>query len=174
MKNLNQPIGIFGGTFDPIHLGHLRLADEVYNQLGLKEIRFIPCNQSALKKQQPIASAADRLAMIKLAINPYSYFYADDQEIKQTGISYTVETLRSIRQENPNMPLCFIMAMDAFAEFNLWHKYQEITQLAYLIIANRTDISATAIRALIKQGKDASYMLPQIVWDYIQKHKLYI
>jgi nicotinate-nucleotide adenylyltransferase len=174
MKTLNQPIGIFGGTFDPIHLGHIQVADKVYKQLGLKEIRFIPCSQSALKKQPPIASASDRLAMIKLAINTYPYFYVDDREIKQPGISYTVETLRSIRQEHPNTPLCLIMATDAFAEFNLWHEYQEIMQLAYLIITNRTDISATAIRALIKQGKDASYMLSQTVWNYIRKHELYL
>lgn len=217
MKIFKQPIGIFGGTFDPIHLGHLRLANEAYKQLGLKEVKFMPCGQSPLKKQQPIASAAERLAMINLAINSYPHFYIDDREIKQTEISYTVATLRSIRQEHPNTPLCFIMAMDAFAEFNLWHKYQEIMQLSHLIVANRTtdspiiinkeilallnshqttdikdlhhnlagkiyflymgsdpDISATTIRALIKQGKDASYMVPQTVWSYIQKHRIYI
>jgi nicotinate-nucleotide adenylyltransferase len=137
MKNLKPPIGIFGGTFDPIHLGHLLLANEVYNQLNLRNLTFIPCQQSPLKKQPSIASATDRLAMIKLAIIKYPYFQADDIEIKRSGISYTIDTLRLIHQENPDTPICFVMAIDAFAEFKLWRQWQEILQLTHLIVSNR-------------------------------------
>jgi nicotinate-nucleotide adenylyltransferase len=136
MKNL--PIGIFGGTFDPIHLGHLHLAVEVYQQLNLKEIRFIPCNQSSLK-QQPIASGAHRLEMIKLAIKDYPQFNVDDCEISRRGISYAVDTLKFLHKKFHGFSFCFIMSMDAFAQFNLWHKWQEILTLTHLIIANRPD-----------------------------------
>jgi len=132
-----QPIGILGGTFDPIHLGHIQLAQEAYKQLTLEKIIFIPCGQSPLKKNKPIASPVDRLAMVDLAISNYPYFYSDDREVTKNEISYTVETLRSLKKENPHASLCFIMAMDAFMHFDLWHKWQEILQLAHLIVANR-------------------------------------
>lgn len=212
MKNLGKLIGIFGGTFDPIHLGHLNLANEVYRHLNLKEISFLPCNQSSIKKK-PVANIADRLAMLELAIRYYPYFNINDCEIKRSGISYTIDTLKFLRQEIDS-PLCFIMAMDTFAQFNLWHKWQEILTLTHLVIANRPDnlmptnkeilqllnerqsrevkdlqaniagkiylinikpnpISATLIRDLIKDGKDASHLLPRAVWNYIKQHNLY-
>jgi len=191
---MSKAIGILGGTFDPIHLGHLALAHEVYKQFDLQEIRFIPCYQSPFK-QKPIATDKQRLAMLNLAIKNHPEFSVDDRELRRKNISYTVDTLKSIHQEI-DAPLYLIMSMDAFTQFNKWHKWQEIIQLAHLIVANRpgsrsiphnelknlsihtinippNPISATEIRQLIKAGKDASSLVPKAVWEYINKNQLY-
>lgn len=138
---MQKPIGILGGTFDPIHLGHLSLAEEVYKQIDLQEIRFIPCYQSPLKGK-PIANGEQRSEMIKLAIKDHPGFLVDNRELQRKKISYTVDTLESLRHEMKDVPLCLIMSMDAFSEFNLWHKWREIIQLAHLVVANRPDSKA--------------------------------
>jgi len=140
---MQKPIGVLGGTFDPIHLGHLSLASEVYSQLDLQEIRFIPCYQSPLKGK-PIASGEQRSEMIKLAIKNRAEFSVDNRELQRKKISYTIDTVKSLRHEMKDVPLCLIMSMDAFCEFNLWHKWREIVQLAHLIVANRTGSRAIA------------------------------
>lgn len=134
----SKPIGILGGTFDPIHLGHVHLAKEIYRHLPLQEIRFLPCNQP-VHRNQPRANAADRLAMIKLAIANQPGLTIDNREIQRGGKSYMFDTLTSIRNEIGNTPLCLIMATDAFAGFTAWHRWQEIPNLAHLIIANRPE-----------------------------------
>jgi nicotinate-nucleotide adenylyltransferase len=130
------PIGILSGTFDPIHLGHIHLANTIQKLCQLQKILLIPCSQSPLRNQ-PIASAEDRLSMVKLAINDPAHLFADDREIKRGGLSYTIETLKSLRQENPDTPLALIMAIDVFNRFDEWHDWQNILQLVHLIIANR-------------------------------------
>ena len=134
----SKPIGILGGTFDPIHLGHVHLAKEIYQRLQLQEIRFLPCNQP-VHRNKPTASAADRLEMVKLAVANQSGLTSDDREIKRGGKSYMFDTLSSIRSEIGNTPLCLIMATDAFAGFTAWHRWQEILNLAHLIVANRPE-----------------------------------
>lgn len=191
---MSKAIGILGGTFDPIHLGHLHLASEVYKQLDLQEIRFIPCHQSPFK-QKTIATDEQRLAMLKLALKNHPEFTVDDRELRRKNISYTVDTLKSIQQKIDTQ-LYLIMSMDAFTQFNKWHKWREIIQLANLIVANRPSsrsitnnelknlsihtinippnpISATEIRQLIKAGQDASSLVPKTVWEYIIKNQLY-
>lgn len=138
---MQKPIGILGGTFDPIHLGHLSLAKEIYKQIDLQEIRFIPCYRSPLK-DKPIASGEQRSTMIKLAIKDHADFSVDNRELQRKGISYTVDTLKSLRREMGDVSLCLIMSMDAFSEFSLWHKWREIIQLAHLIVANRPGSNA--------------------------------
>lgn len=210
---MSKPIGILGGTFDPIHLGHLHLASKIYQQLDLQEIKFIPCYQSPFK-DQPVANAKQRLTMLELAIKNYPEFAIDDRELQRQGISYTLDTLKSLRQDLGKIPLCWIMSMDAFVQFDAWHEWQEIIQLAHLIVADRPNsklvannaitellqqrqifaanklttkpaslilltniaakpISATAIRQLIKDKKDASSLVPKAVWEYINHHKIY-
>jgi len=187
---MSKAIGILGGTFDPIHLGHLHLASEIYKQTKVKQIRFIPCCQSPFK-ERPMATDAQRLTMLKLATKNHPEFIIDDRELQRQGISYTIDTLKSLHQEFSNTPLYLIMSMDAFSKFKLWRNWQEISQLAHLVIADRLGskkitnknvsfinidplpISATKIRALIKNGKDASAMLPKTVWDFIKKNKIY-
>lgn len=133
---MTKPIGILGGTFDPIHLGHIQLAMTAYKLCQLQEVRFIPCYQSPLKNL-PITRGKDRLAMLELAIKNNPNFIVDDRELQKEGFSYTVDTLKAIRAEIGTTPLCLIMSQDAFAKFNLWHKWQEIMDLTHLIVANR-------------------------------------
>jgi len=131
-----QLIGILGGTFDPVHLGHLHLASQIKTLCNLDKILFVPCWQSPLR-DFPKASPEDRYAMLKLAIDSGPYFAIDDRELKLHKPSFTIETLQSLREESPNAALCLIVGIDAFCRFNEWHKWQMIPELAHLIIASR-------------------------------------
>jgi nicotinate-nucleotide adenylyltransferase len=140
---LNKAIGILGGTFDPVHLGHINLASKVLQEIELSEIRFIPCFKQAHK--DIIATVEARLAMLELAIVGQPKFRIDSREIKRQGISYMLDTLKSLRQELPNTPLCFIMSIDAFAKFTAWHRWREIIEFAHLIVADRPGFSLQGI-----------------------------
>lgn len=130
------PIALLGGTFDPIHNGHLAIAHAVYQQLKPQEIRFIPCYQPA-HRIAPIASPEDRLAMVKLAIKDENDFVVDDREIQRQGPSYMIDTLQSLQKEFPGKPLCLILSTDAFANFQHWHRWQEILNYCHLIVTQR-------------------------------------
>ncbi len=112
MQQLEKPIGILGGTFDPIHHGHLRTALEVYEEVNCKEIRFIPCKQP-VHRSTPIASLQQRLDMLHLALAAQPGFILDTREIQRDTPSYTLLTLKSLREEFPQSPLCLIMGVDA-------------------------------------------------------------
>ncbi|HCU54305.1 MAG TPA: nicotinic acid mononucleotide adenylyltransferase [Gammaproteobacteria bacterium] len=129
-------IGIFGGTFDPIHYGHLRPAEEARDQLALKEVRFVPAGQPPLRTR-PVASAAQRLAMVELAIRGIDRFRVDARELLHEGPSYTVLTLESLRRELPTTPLCLLIGMDQFLGFERWHRWPEIPDLAHLVVLRR-------------------------------------
>lgn len=131
-------LGILGGTFDPIHNGHLNAAIHVYNTLKLDELRFMPCNHPPHRKP-PIASAQDRINMIKLAIKNYPGFIIDDRELKSNEISYTVNSLSAIRQEVGNTTVCLILGYDAFSQLHTWHESKKIIQLAHIIVVDRPD-----------------------------------
>lgn len=135
-KMKTRPIGILGGTFDPIHLGHIHLATTVYKLCDLQKVLLIPCYQSPLKPS-PIASAKDRWHMVKLASKSIKYLKAINYEIKQATPSYTVKTLEYLHRKNSTTPLALIMGIDAFNQFDQWHKWQKILNLAHLIIVNR-------------------------------------
>lgn len=135
-------IGILGGTFDPIHFGHLRLALEAQQQLNLQEVRFIPCQQQVLKPTTK-TSAEHRLEMLRLAINNQSKFIVDKREIERSTPSYSYDTLTSLRAEFPNHPLGFIIGSDALARFSQWHRWDELIQLTHLIIAKRPNYEFT-------------------------------
>lgn len=131
-----RPLGIFGGTFDPIHYGHLRPAQEVLDVLSLDEIRFIP---SALPPHRPapVASADQRLRMLQLAMAEFPRFSADDREIRRGGPSYMVLTLESLRAEMGDRPLCLVLGLDAFLGLETWHRWHEIPDLAHLVVLTR-------------------------------------
>jgi nicotinate-nucleotide adenylyltransferase len=136
--NLNslRPIGILGGTFDPIHLGHLYIAIELYHRLKLQHVRLIPCYQPALKNK-PVASAEQRLKLVELACQGHPELRVDDREIRRKGASYTYDTLMELRQALGNVPLCLLMATDVFAKFTDWHRWQDILALAHLVVVMR-------------------------------------
>jgi nicotinate-nucleotide adenylyltransferase len=129
-------IGIFGGTFDPIHYGHLRVALDVVEALGLDEIRFLPL-EHAVHRAQPLASSAQRLAMLEAAIADEPRFRSDDRELRRGGQSYTLDTLRSLREELGDTPLCLLLGGDAFNSFLSWHEPQQVAELAHLVVMER-------------------------------------
>lgn len=135
MNRLNT-IGIFGGTFDPIHFGHLRAALEIHQQFNLDETRLIPCKHPP-HRSAPIASADDRLAMVQLAVLDTA-LSVDDREMHREGPSYTVDTLMSLRREYPKASLCLIVGSDAFLGLSTWHEWEKLIQLANIIVMIRT------------------------------------
>lgn len=140
-KTLNT-IGILGGTFDPIHLGHLQLARELYQRIPLQEIRFIPAYQP-VHRNSPKANTNDRLNMLKLALIDQAGFVIDERELQRQGPSFMIDTLISLRKEMPENSLCLLMATDAFAGFDSWHRWQEILNYAHIIVVNRPEIPFT-------------------------------
>jgi len=144
-------IGILGGTFDPIHIAHLRTALEVKQGVGLDEIRFIPLYQ-AVHREQPKVSGDLRLRMVLAAISDQPCFVADDRELKRQGESYTVDTLGSLRADLGDRTLCLIVGGDAFSQFLTWHRPLEILDLAHLVVMQRPghgDLSDPGLQALI-------------------------
>ncbi len=152
MGNRHQTIGIFGGTFDPIHFGHLRAILEVTEQLHLNETRLIPCKNPP-HRIPPLATGEHRLNMLKIAIK-HSPLSIDEQEMQRTGPSYSVDTLRKLKKEHPNDSLCMIIGVDAFLGLPSWHKWEELIQLANIVVMYRAgwDISETGtINTLLKK-----------------------
>lgn len=130
-------IGILGGSFDPIHCGHLRVALELQQDLGLSEMRLIPCGEPP-HRAPPVASGAQRLAMLKAAIQGEPGLVADERELKRAGPSYTVDTLTSLRAEmSDDVPLCLVMGKDAFLGLHTWHRWRELVDLAHIVVAER-------------------------------------
>ena len=131
------PIGIFGGTFDPIHYGHLRTALEVLQRLSLTRVCFVPCAVPPHRDAATVAGASTRLDMVRAAVADQSSFVVDDREFKREGASYSVDTLGSLRSENPAASLCLLMGMDSFLGLPDWYHWEEITALAHIVVAHR-------------------------------------
>ena len=131
-----RPIGLFGGTFDPLHYGHMRTALELLEALKLSEVRFMPTG-SPPHREQPQAPAQVRLAMVRAAVADQSAFVVDDREIRRTGVSYSVDTLTELRSEYPQRSLCLLLGMDAFLGLPNWHRWRELLDLAHIIVAHR-------------------------------------
>ena len=142
-----KPIGIFGGTFDPVHYGHLRSAFEMLQALSFSEVRFIPCGDPP-HRGVTFASAEDRFDLVRLAIEGQSGFVADDRELRRDGPSYTVDTLASLREEFPDRSLGLIVGMDAFLGLPGWHRWEEILDVAHIVIAHRPGWKAPDIGVL--------------------------
>ncbi len=132
-------IGILGGTFDPVHNGHLRIALELLQELPLREVRFIPCHVPP-HRGGPVASARERLAMLELAIGGQPGFVVDKRELERPGLSYMVDTLSSLREAYGDLPLCLILGEDAFNKLDTWHRWRQLTDLAHIVVACRPDV----------------------------------
>jgi nicotinate-nucleotide adenylyltransferase len=142
-----KPLGIFGGTFDPIHFGHLRTAFELLQLLSLGELRFVPAGNPP-HRDVPLAEAGLRLAMVRAAIEGQPGFAVDDREVRRVGPSYTVTTLSELRSEQPQCPLVLVVGMDAFLGLPTWHQWREILQLAHVAVAHRPGWRAPTSGAL--------------------------
>jgi nicotinate-nucleotide adenylyltransferase len=130
------PIGVFGGTFDPVHYGHLRTAFEMLQALRFHEVRFMPCGDPP-HRGKTYANEALRLEMVEQAIAGQPGFVADDRELQRAGPSYSVDTLTALREEIQQRPLALMIGMDAFLGLPNWHRWREILKLAHIVIAHR-------------------------------------
>ncbi len=187
-------IGIFGGTFNPIHIGHLVLAQTVYEQCKLDKIIFVPSNLPPLRKIKQLASAKDRYNMVKLAIKGNSDFVLSDFEIKREGKSYSIDTLEHFKDiYSKGTKLFFIIGGDNFAELRLWRDIDNIKKIVTFIVVNRPGsvvrssrakhvlvampgigVAASHLRKKIKKEQSIKYLAPNSVAQYIHSHKLYI
>ncbi len=133
-----QPIGILGGTFDPIHNGHLRLAQEALEQCSLAAVRFIPSGTPP-HRGSPHASAAHRLEMVRLAVQDNPAFVLDEREIHRTHDCYTVDTLAALRADlGAQQPLCLLLGGDAFLQLHTWHEWNKLPVLAHIVVMQRS------------------------------------
>lgn len=154
--NLLKTIGIFGGTFDPIHFGHLRAAIELFEELSLDEIRLIP-GKHPPHRMTPLASPEDRLNMIHLAIQG-TPLTVDDREMRRDGPSYSIDTLMSLRREYPKASLCMFVGADAFLGLTTWFQWEKLIQLANIIVMQRSGFNLPvngAIAELIANHRPA-------------------
>jgi nicotinate-nucleotide adenylyltransferase len=142
-------IGIFGGTFDPVHVGHLRCAEEARELLGLERIIFIPSANPPHKRHQPVAAAAQRLAMVRLAISGNPGFRVSSIELDRPGHTYTVDTLRALRTRARDARFVFLIGVDAFREIHTWKDYRTLFTLTDFAILARPPHRVTSLRRLL-------------------------
>jgi len=185
-------LGILGGTFNPVHIGHLILAEEAREKLGLDKIIFVPTNLPPHKENSNIAAAAQRLYMLKLAIKGNKNFGVSDMEIKRLGRSYTIDTLRELKRKYPSDELYFLIGSDLLKYLDEWKDLSEINRMVKFIAATRpgyplekipsdiqtlgiraVDISGFEVREAIKNNKSFRYLVPESVFVYINKNRLY-
>ena len=198
-----QRIGIMGGTFNPIHIGHLLLAENAYSAFGLDQVLFIPSGCSYMKEQSAILDAATRLRMTALAIEDNPHFQVSDIEIRRPGYTYTCETLEQLEKQNPDAEYFFLVGADSLFAMETWKDpeiiFQKATVLAavrddcgnsrlseqarrlrekyranlFLIPSGNVEISSSDIRRRIQEGRSIRYLVPERVRKYIEENGLY-
>ena len=150
-------IGIFGGTFDPIHYGHLRTAYETRAKLGFDEVRFVPCANPP-HRQTAVTLSEIRLRMLEAAVAAEPGFVIDERELARPGPSYTVDTLSSLREDLPDEALCLLLGMDAFLDLPSWHEWERLLELAHIVVAHRPGWQVPregALGRLLEQSRTA-------------------
>jgi len=164
-------IGILGGTFDPIHYGHLRTALEVQQQLSLSQVRFIPCGEPP-HRNKPLAEPLQRLAMVRTAIAEQGKFVIDAREITRQGPSYMVDTLSSLKEDFKNESLVLLLGTDAFNGLNKWHRWEQIFDFAHVVVMQRPCDGQTASinKTLLTQIK--SRIVDSVELDKITQGKV--
>jgi nicotinate-nucleotide adenylyltransferase len=214
---MERRLGILGGSFDPIHVGHLRSAEEVREAFALDRVYFVPVHQPPHKPRGRLVDGRHRLAMVELAVADHPAFRASAIEIERIGTSFSVDTLRSFAELEPDAALHFIVGMDAFLEMQTWKDACRIFELANVVVTSRPphaarpsiehlpvaareafcydsatlsyrhrigtslrflpithlDVSATALRELIRSGRSIRYLVPPAVERYLVDHHLY-
>lgn len=184
--------GVLGGSFDPVHHGHLIAADRATEALGLDTVLFVPCARQPLKPQDPVASTDRRLTMLRLAIGGYSRFALETCELERPAPSYTIDTLRLLRERWPQERLVLILGADAAAELPRWRAADEVARIAEIAVLTRPgapevtsafvkhlvatpaiEISASDIRARRLTGKSIRYLTPESVVQYIERNGIY-
>lgn len=178
-------IGVFGGSFDPIHHGHLIAASALADALALDEVRLVVARAQPLKQGGHGAPAEDRAAMTELAVRGDPRLRADRSELSREGPSYMVDTLRAFRARGPQAELVLLLGSDAAAELPRWRESEVIPSLARVEVFARegsaegrqavphVEISSTAIRERVRRGRSIRYWVPDAVADYIAAHRLY-
>lgn len=196
-------LGLFGGSFDPVHLGHLLLAETCREECSLDRVLFLPCGQSPHKPNGAIASSKQRAEMLELAVAGDPRFGVCHIELERAGPSFTVETLRQFHGENPDHELFFLMGADSLADLPLWREPQAILELATIVGVNRglrpppdlkalesrlgpsardrvrlvtmpaVDLSATDIRQRARANQSLRFRVPRAVEEYIRQNRLY-
>lgn len=210
-------VGIFGGTFNPIHLGHLRSAEEIRETFALDRIYFVPAARPPHRSGDTLVSATHRLRMVELAVADNPFFQASAVELERTGLSYSVDTIRYFRHELEPAAVFFVVGLDAFREIHTWKEYASIPMLCHLIVTSRPgvptppqeqllpvalqpalcydssrkmyrhasghtlvfhkiqglQISASQVRAILRQRKSVRYLVPSPVAAYIINNELY-
>ncbi len=156
-KGGKQKTGLFGGTFDPVHLGHLRAAEEIREMLGLDRVHFIPSAVPPHKMTAHITDSTHRLEMLKLAVDSNPFFDACDYEIRKKTTSYTVETLRHLTGEHPDFEFYFIVGHELFSEIETWREYKELFTLSNFIVITRPGFSNGTQHLPLALKSDFSY-----------------
>lgn len=195
-------IGVYGGTFDPVHFGHLLLAEQCREQLALDEVWFVPAATPPHKPNADISEGKHRLNMLKLAVSGHPAFVVSDRELRRGGKSYTVDTLTEIQQEDPSRELVLLIGGDSLADLPTWRETGRILQLATVVAVNRgrtpldvepvvaalgeaarsrlqvlpmpaVDLSASDLRRRLAAGHSVRFMTPRAVERYALEHHLY-
>jgi nicotinate-nucleotide adenylyltransferase len=185
-------IGVFGGSFDPVHIGHLIAAECVRERLDLHQVRFVPAGRQPFKPQGHVATGDQRVRMLELAVAGNPAFVVDRREVERAGPSYSVDTLRALGAELPDTELFLIMGADAARDLAAWHEAAALPTLARIVVMTRPgtrrrknrmiaslvpvpgiDVSATQIREAVARGSSIRYLVPRDVEDFIRIHGLY-
>lgn len=188
-----RSVGLFGGSFDPVHHGHLIVGLVAAEALGLDELRFVPAREQPFKRGRHAAPAADRAAMLELAVAGARRLGVEPAELDRPGPSYTVETLRALRAREPDAVFTLLLGSDAAAELDAWHEARELPGLARIVVFARAgvpvpaspliaatvevpgvEISATEIRRRVRAGRSIRYWVPDPVAEYVARHRLYL
>lgn len=194
-------LALFGGTFDPVHYGHLRLAEEACEAANLERVLFMPAHTSPFRTAERLSDPEHRLQMLRLATKDNPRFEVSDIEIQRGGVSYTIDTVRTLRQQYPNAELFLILGADALQGFTAWREPDVIAQECGLLVGVRPHydlqatlaqlpdpirqrvqpvpmtplgISASDLRQRVRQGRSIRYLTPPHVIEYIQQHRLYL
>ena len=209
-----EPLALFGGTFDPVHYGHLRCADEARQKLTLSKLYLLPAGTPA-HRDVPQATVRQRLDMLQLAHKEFPHLMIDDRETRRSGPSYMVETLQELRVSFPDRPLILLIGQDAANLLHTWFHWEQLFELAHIVVLTRPathtkyeknlaaqlqtrsgtedrklfeskagavlhlevepiDVSATAIKRIIRSGGSPGSMLPAAVLEYITRNRLYL